>query len=56
MTPIYKGAEDINDENNYRLITVIRFLVKSFIARMIKTSLHRVKDDWLENVNNNMVP
>ena len=37
VTPIYKDDGDINDENNYRLISVTDIL-------------HRGIDDWLENV------
>ena len=77
VTPTYKDDGDINDENNYRPISVIDHIAKieslvsyqtidfleehSFISmdqsaylkrHSTQTSLHRVIDDWLGNVNN----
>ena len=76
VTPIYKDDADINDENNYRPISVIDHIAKieSFVSyqtidfleernfismdqfaylkrHSTQTSLHRVINDWLENVN-----
>ena len=81
VTPIYKDDGDINDENNYRPISVIGHIAKmieslvsyqiidfleehSFISmdqsaylkrHSTQTSLHRVIDDWLENVNDGAI-
>ena len=65
VTPIYKDDGDINDENDYRPISVIDFLEEhSFISmdqsanlkrHSTQTSLHRVVDDWLENVNDGAI-
>ena len=80
VTPIYKDDDDINDENNYRPISVIgniAMMKESLVSYQIidfleehsfismdlsaylkrhstQTSLHRVIDDWLENVNKNI--
>ena len=77
VTPIYKDDSDINDENNYRPISVINHIAKMmeclvsyqiidfveehnlismdqsvYLKRhSTQTGLHRVIDDWLENVN-----
>ena len=76
VKPIYKDDGDINDENNYRPISVIDHIAKmieSFVSYQVidffflsfismdqsaylkrnptQTSLHRVIDDWLGNVN-----
>ena len=81
VTPIYKDDGDINDENNYRPISVIGHIAKmieslvsyqiidlleehSFISmdqsaylkrHSTQTSLRRVIDDWLENVNDGAI-
>ena len=81
VTPIYKDDGDINDENNYRPISVIGHIAKmieslvsyqiidfleehSFISmdqsaylkrHSTQTSLHRVIDDWLGNVNDGAI-
>ena len=81
VTPIFKDDGDINDENNYRPISVIGHIAKmleslvsyqiidfleehSFISmdqsaylkrHSTQTSLHRVIDDWLENVNDGAI-
>ena len=81
VTPIYKDDGDINDENNYRPISVIGHfakMIKSLVSYQIidfleehsfismdqsaylkrhstQTSLHRVIDDWLENVNDGAI-
>ena len=77
VAPIYKDDGDINDENNYRPLSVIDHIAKmieslvsyqiidffeerSFISMdqsaylkrdPTQTSLHRVIDDWLGNIN-----
>ena len=77
MTPIYKDDSYINDENNYRPISVINYIAKmieclvsyqiilfwknivfismdqsAYLKRhSTQTSLHRVIDDWIKNVN-----
>ena len=43
VTPIHKDDGDINDENKFSLID------QSYSLKR-QTSLHRVIDDWLENV------
>ena len=81
VTPIYKDDGDINDENNYRPISVtghIAKMIESLVSYQIidfleehsfismdqsaylkrhstQTSLHRVIDDWLENVNDGAI-
>ena len=77
ISPVYKGAGDLDFEGNYRPIYVIGHiarLVESLVCSQIilyleshdfishdqsaypkrhsaQTSLHRVIDDWLENIN-----
>ena len=79
VTPIYKNEGEINDENNFRPISVISHITKmieSFVSNQIikyledhafisidqsaylkrhstQTSLHRVIDDWLEQIHDN---
>ena len=81
VTFIYKDDDDINDENNYRPISVIVHIAKmidSLVSYQIidfleehgfismdqsaylkrhstQTSIHRVVDDWLENVNDRAI-
>ena len=79
VTPNYKNEGEINDENNFRPISVISHIAKmieSFVSDQIikyledhafisidqsdylkrhstQTSLHRVLDDWLEQIHDN---
>ena len=79
VTPVYKNEGEINDENNFRPISVISHIAKmieSFVSDQItkyledhafisidqsaylkrhstQTSLHRVIDDWLEQIHDN---
>ena len=79
VTPVYKNEGEINDQNNFRPISVIShmaILPKNFVSKQsIKylenhafisidqsaylkrhsthTSLHRVINDWLEQINDN---
>ena len=74
VTPIYKDDDNINDENNYRPISVIGHIAKmieSLVRLLIvwksavlsaylkrhstQTSLDRVIDDWLDNVNDGAI-
>ena len=79
VTPVYKNEGEINDENNFRPISVISHIAKmieSFVSDQIikyledhafisidqsaylkrhstQTCLHRVIDDWLEQIHDN---
>ena len=79
VTPVYKNEGEINDENNFKPISVISHIAKmieSFVSDQIikyledhafisidqsaylkrhstQTSLHRVIDDWLEQIHDN---
>ena len=79
VTPVYKNEGEINDENNFRQISVISHIAKmieSFVSNQIikyledhafisidqsaylkrhstQIRLHRVIDDWLEQINDN---
>ena len=79
VTPVYKNEGEINDEDNFRQISVISHIdkmIESFVSNQIikyledhafisidqsaylkrhstQTSLHRVIDDWLEQINGN---
>ena len=67
VTPVYKNEGEINDENNFRPISVIaskqviQYLEDyAFISmdqsaylkrHSTQTNLHRVIDDWLDQIN-----
>ena len=79
VTPVYKNEGEIDDENNFRPISVISHIAKmveSLVSTQVvdyleshkfisidqsaylkrhstQTSLHRVIDDWLEQINDN---
>ena len=79
VTPVYKNEGEINDENNFRPISVISHIekmIERFVSDQIikyledhafisidqsaylkrhstQTSLHRVIDDWLEQIHDN---
>ena len=79
VTPVYKNEGEINDENNFRPISVVSHIAKMierFVSDQIikyledhafisidqsaylkrhstQTSLHRVIDDWLEQIHDN---
>ena len=68
VTPVYKNEGESNDENNFRPISVISKQVIQYLEdhafismdqsaylkrHSTQTSLHRVIDDWLDQINNN---